>query len=366
MLTTLLGPMLPILSRRLELNDSRAGLFFLAQFVGSTLGALLTTTLSFVTTRDKLFAGYLLLTIGTPALIGGWSVALAGVFCYGLGLGFVIPTTNIAIAEQTADQKRGSVLNLLNFAWVCGAVVCGPLIRWLSVGDDPARFLYAITTFVGLVAICFLVASYRSGVHVVTELAQAAEKKGTQRSLASAFWFGFLMFLYVGLENSIAGWAATYAARLGAAQARALLAPSVFWAAILSGRLLSYGLLKRISDVRLFQFAAPIATLGIAGILQIQGPAGTLCATALAGFGLAPIFSLMVAFFTRHFGEASSRIAGGVFALGGVGGALLPLSTGAVSSHFGSLRAGLMLCLAEIFCIALVAWRLQKNALEKH
>ena len=78
-LTTLLGPMLPILSRRLELNDSRAGLFFLAQFVGSTLGALLTTKLSFAAAQKKLFVGYLLLTIGLPGLNGTLVVALTGV-----------------------------------------------------------------------------------------------------------------------------------------------------------------------------------------------------------------------------------------------------------------------------------------------
>jgi fucose permease len=36
--TVLLGQVLPVLSKRLDLNDAQAGTFFLAQFLGSILG----------------------------------------------------------------------------------------------------------------------------------------------------------------------------------------------------------------------------------------------------------------------------------------------------------------------------------------
>jgi len=65
---------------------------------------------------------------------------------------------------------------------------------------------------------------------------------------------------------------------------------------------------------------------------------------------------------TDRPGESETRLGAGV----GPGGlaAASDESTGPAVER-RSLRAGLMLCLAEIFCIALVAWRLQKSALER-
>ncbi len=362
-LTTLLGPMLPILSRRFNLNDSRAGLFFVAQFVGSTLGAILTSKLSFLTTRDKLLAGYLLLTIGVPGMIGNWGIALAGVSCYGLGLGLVIPTTNIAIAEGSLEEKRGSALNLLNFAWVCGAVLCGPLVRLLSDGDNPTKFLLVITSGLCVITASFLLASNYSGAHVADNLITLEDEDRTKEAFTATLWFGVLLFLYVGLENSIAGWASSYSERLGVTEKRALLVPSFFWAAILTGRLLSYVLLKRVNERWLFRMALITATSAIASMLSTSDPVATTFAVAIAGLGLAPIFPLVILLFTQQFGLLSSRFAGQIFALGGLGGALLPFATGVLSSHFQSLRYGLTACLVAVCCICFVVWRLDRNGM---
>ena len=43
--TTLLGPLLPVLAARWSLDDARAGYFFTAQFAGSMLGVALSGTL---------------------------------------------------------------------------------------------------------------------------------------------------------------------------------------------------------------------------------------------------------------------------------------------------------------------------------
>lgn len=361
LLTTLLGPMLPLLSRRFDLSDSRAGLFFVAQFVASTLGAIFTTNLSSWPTRNKLLAGYILLTLGVPGMLGSWATALAGVSCYGFGLGLVIPTTNISVAEASSSEKRGSALNFLNFAWVCGAVMCGPLVRLLSEGNNPQRFLLAVTISSGVITAGFLLAGGNARSLAAHDPVEAPE--GRNQNFGTALGFGILLFLYVGLENSIAGWASSYSERLGFMEKRALLVPAFFWAAILTGRLLSYVLLKKVDDRQLFRNALITATCGIAYLLSTRDPIATIFAVAICGLGLAPLFPLAILFFTQQFGASSSKFAGQIFALGGLGGAVLPFATGALSTRFQSLRLGLTVCLVAVACFYLVYRRLDRNNL---
>src|ERR1700750_1256003 len=63
--TTLIGPLLPVLSSQWALSDSRAGQFFISQFLSSTLGALCSDALArrFGSKRTLVF-GFVLLTVG--------------------------------------------------------------------------------------------------------------------------------------------------------------------------------------------------------------------------------------------------------------------------------------------------------------
>src|ERR1700720_4226405 len=100
-LPTLLGPMLPILISRWAMNDTQAGNLFLVQFLASVVGVqlsgLLLARLGF---RPALLSGLLLMAGGTATLyLGSHRLGLVSVAVYGLGLGFIIPTDNLLIAE---------------------------------------------------------------------------------------------------------------------------------------------------------------------------------------------------------------------------------------------------------------------------
>ncbi len=100
MATTLLGPLLPLLASRWALSDASAGALFTAQFVGQ----LTATTLSTVVTgrlgeRRTLAIGFAMVAIGVFAVgvVPAW-LRWPAVLTYGLGLGCVLPVTNILVA----------------------------------------------------------------------------------------------------------------------------------------------------------------------------------------------------------------------------------------------------------------------------
>src|SRR5262249_13361134 len=155
--------------------------------------------------------------------------------------------------------------------------------------------------------------------------------------------FGAVMFLYVGTENAIAGWVASYAKRLeGPQQSFWALTPSFFWASLMLGRVITPALLRHMPETRLVLAGLAVATTGATILISTKTMMGLFIGATIAGTGLAPIFPTTVAMFTHYFGMASPRISGLMFALGGLGGATIPWMVGFVSTTLGSLRSGLV------------------------
>ena len=63
-----------------------------------------------------------------------------------------------------------------------------------------------------------------------------------------------------------------------------------------------------------------------------------VCSALAAGFGLASVYPISIALFSREF--QSARIGSVMFVLSNIGGGLLPWIVGVSSTKAGSLRAG--------------------------
>src|ERR1700724_4490739 len=86
--TTLIGPLLPILIGRWSLTDQRAGLFFTAQFCGSMAGVASLGWLIQRGYRHALVCGFSLLAAGVAGVNpGGYVLRLAAAGGVGVGLG---------------------------------------------------------------------------------------------------------------------------------------------------------------------------------------------------------------------------------------------------------------------------------------
>ena len=139
-------------------------------------------------------------------------------------------------------------------------------------------------------------------------------------------YFALLAFLYVGIEASVGNWMSTYATRTTAwTFAGSTLAVAVFWAALLLGRATTPAILAWCRNA-----------VFIARQWLLPWPASYCCwrrtalailaGSALTGVALAPIFPLILALFLAEIG--GSRNAGWVFAVAGLGGAVLSWLTG--------------------------------------
>jgi fucose permease len=156
-----------------------------------------------------------------------------------------------------------------------------------------------------------------------------------------------LAFLYVGVEASISGWMMTYVHRLLlSGKPWAPISTSLFWIALLCGRAIAPGVLRRVSEAQLLIPCLVIAFVSVASLLVCQDPASIILSAVFAGLTLGPVFPLCLAKALALMRDSPK--AKWVFAISGLGGATLPWMTGQFSAVSGSLRGGLVVSVVAL------------------
>jgi MFS transporter, FHS family, glucose/mannose:H+ symporter len=344
--TTLLGPILPMLAIKWSLDDAELGLFFTAQFTGAIIGSAWSSRVIVRTGLLRLMVcGYAAAAGAVACLtIASWLIGLVAAFSAGVALGLTAPAINLLVAQINPERPAAAV-NILNFAWAIGAVAGPPMIAFFGRDGHLTRPLVGLAVLLSCVA--FLTA--RRG---VVDFAFASDHQPMDTRFARsalrawatpyALLTGVLIFIYVGTETATSGWIATYALRLGeSSNGFETLMPSVFWGGLLIGRALAPVILNRVTDTTLVLSGLLLAGSGLLLIILGADLLSVACGVGLTGLGLASVFPTTFAIFAHHFGEQASQMTGFFFVVGGLGGALVPWLVGVVSEGFNDLRAGI-------------------------
>ena len=344
-MTTLIGPTLPELSARWLLSDAQAGNLFTAQFIGSMGGVGLSGVLA--SRRGYKFPialGFSMMCLAAVALTrGSWGIGLISLFCNGIGLGLIIPSTNLLVANANPSDSAAS-LNLLNLSWGIGATVCPVVVALLIRAGGFYTLLSALAAGTALLAAVF---SLGPSLRLDRDTYTAPKRSGFSKPKLIVV-LGALFFLYLGTESSISGWVASYARRMNdSPDVFWMMSPSFFWGALLLGRALAPIILRWLNDLELARAALGLALCGMGILLRANTAVVVVIGASLAGFGLAPVYPITIARLSKEFGTDSSRTAGLLFALAGLGGAILPWVVGFSSTRFASLKIGLLVPLVS-------------------
>ena len=359
--TTILGPILPVFISRWSLDDARAGFFFTTQFAGSFAGVGLSSyLLSTRGFRFTIFLGYLFMAAGVAALTSNsssWALAAAAV--YGAGYGLVVPGTNLFVAEQ-AGEKQSSALSLLNMAWSVGSLLCPVIIQYGIRINNLNLLLLEISATAALLAFLVLLSHEMPP----NQTSGAAGVSPLQTKIWPTAWFlGVLFFTYVGTENAVSGWSAAFSKRFETADGTsAELAPMFFWTGLLAGRLLAPLILSRMKENKVVGFGLLATMLGVAIFVRTTTRPLAMAALIIAGAGLSILYPIYIAWLSLAFGARARRIGGAMFAMASIGGATLPWLVGIVSSHAGSLRVGLLVPIGGCALMLLAAFAFRRSA----
>ena len=358
-ITTLLGPILPDFSHRWALTDAQLGLFFPSQYFFSTLGVVLTSVFlprfGFSKVVAASFVAFFLAFVFLG--LGPWYVSVLMVGMNGLGYGLATPAINLRGA-QLPSKNTAAAVTFLNFSWSIGAVLCPFLVGALLPRIHLRGFSIVIAVCsVVLVVLHLSLVSARVTAHPTRVTHPLADWLAHLR-VPEAMPLLLLFFLYVGVEVALGGWVATFEKRLpGMSMVTLVIAPSVYYGALLFGRGVAPLAFRHFSEISVSLAGLSFATIGAAIIALSNSPNILYLGSAIAGFGLAPQYPIFVTWLAGIFKQDSSWIGALFFGSAGIGGGALPWLVGIVSFSTNSLRAGLLIPLVVTFLMVFLVIR---------
>ncbi len=362
--TVLPGPLLPLMAARWGLRDVQSGAFFVALFVASMVGSIFSPR----RLRRNLPLGYAAMTAGVVLLTiaeetvraaPGHALALAAFALIGLGTGLSVTATNLTVGmmgdatgsarEGAAQGLRARRLSVVNLWWGMGAVACPWMIAAAEHGGHVRELLAAMALgTAGMFAALLPLLRER-------ELGMATRARApAMAEVGILVFFAAFFFLYVGVETVVGGWITTYAHRFsGMTLAHASLTVSLYWMALLAGRLAGSVALRRVAERTVLVPSVGMALIAVATLVAPHSTGAMLAAVAVAGAAFGPVFPIAVSRMLARVRD--HRNTGWAFAMCSLGGAALPWLTGLVSTRSGSLRIGFAVPVAALVAILVLA-----------
>lgn len=343
-ITTLLGVILPNLSARLALTDGESGLLFTIQFGASIVATFFSDRLCRrIGFTSTLLIGFVFLA----AAVAGfnrfdWNGVVLCVALLGFGIGLTIPTTNLLLTNLSGD-KTASALNLLNFCYGLGALICPTFVKIIGGVADVGL---PLTCFSVALLICAVILSgfVLAGESSEIETLDDANEKAGNCWNYKYFYISLFLFLFVvGIESGVTAWVPTFASRLQGFDDNFITPmPTVFWAAFMGGRIVAPFCLAYLTKNNFMLICLIVAAVGAFLFVSAADVSSVTFGIGLLGLGIAPIFPTALAQFVKFFGSHANSGAKWLFLSGSLGGASATWLIGVLSSVFDSLQKGLL------------------------
>jgi fucose permease len=359
-----LGAILPSLFDRIGFGAGAAGNLFLTMNF-----AMLVTTVFFGPLVDRfgfksLLAVSALLVASAFLMLSrasGYGLVIGAAVVLGLGGGGLNGGANALTSDLHEGKERGAALNVLGIFFGFGALSIPFLIGTLrEVLGVPAILLIAT----GLSLVPALI-------YAVLRFPEAKQARGFPIRAAAGIarspvlWLcAFILFFQSGNEFTVGGWISTYLQKIhGLGANAAALVLAAYWAAIMSGRLLTSRLVRRVHGDRLILGSAALAL--VAAALMALAPSGVLASAGavILGLGFAAIYPTTLAIVGGRFAALTGTAFSVVIAVGLVGGMIAPWLAGRIAEA-SSLRRGLIIPVvncAMIVVLSLLVGRELKN-----
>lgn len=376
----LVGAILPYLIEEAGINYSVAGGFLsafaignlAASFVNPFLAGKIGRKATIVVLSALIPISFLFITWIPPVPVIYALFVLAGI-----GRGSVSIINNAVVNDNTGGKPMA--LNLLHMTFAAGAFLA-PFLTSVFIGAGLNWRAIVYTIIVGSAMACFGYAWMKIDYNwpkdskkSTTQIEQKDKDQDKDQDNnqdkdqnkfyrnASFYIMGFLLFLYLGLENCVNGWFVTYFKGMGImSSAYAANLVSITWIMVMLGRLLTAKLSTKIDKNKLI-LSYCIAT-AIFFVLLIATKNLTIITIAIAGLGF---------FFAGIYPTSVSSV-GGILAgsttgmsmflaISALGGIVTPQLIGIVADHIGMAAAIVILLFNVAGMMILSTVNLLKN-----
>ncbi len=317
MIAAMLGTLLPELSKRFSLTAEQNGTIAFAQALGLIIASVSVGPL--IDTKGKktgLLMGLALIAASLFMLPNatGYDMIIVWMAVLGLGGGIIVTAAN-ALVSDIGEEKRATVLNLLNLFFGLGGLL--------------TPFL-AANVFSGAIALCYFTATLTAltlGLHAITKMPPPSGERGFNSAEAGAllgrpplYLLSLFLFLYVTCEVGVWNWLAKHLIAQGMDKDRALNILSLGFAlGLLIGRVVVSRILIKVAAPTVTLVASVLMLLTTYAMLQTSDATMAGAVVFLAGIAMAPVFPTTLAMVGDAFPKMTATAMGIVITCGWIG-----------------------------------------------
>ena len=280
------------------------------------------------------------------------------VFVLGITKGTVTIISNLAMNVATNSSTK--YLNILHTTFAVGAFASPFIMAALLALGFPWRIIMYILCVSGAIfPLNYWTMDYRMLEEPQPSAANAGDHRadGHTRALLTNRSFliiTFIMFMYVGFENTVNGWFVTYLKDTGVmTSALATAMVSVTWIMMMAGRMGTAQFLQNVNKLQIILVSALIDFIAI--VLLVNTHTATMAAIIIAvlGLGMSAIYPTTVAA-AGPIIEGSTMGLSLLTGISAIGGILVPQIIGILADQVGIagamvtvvLTVGIMLALS--------------------
>jgi FHS family glucose/mannose:H+ symporter-like MFS transporter len=289
---------------------TQAGILISVYALGSLSSVLLSSSLADRVGKRRVIAAALFVMAAGLLVVPASSAfipILIGLYLFGFGFAPSEGMSSALLGDEN-PEKAAAWMNISQAGFGVGAIL-GPLlaIAWLSAGNS-WRGPFLLGSMLALFLLFMVLFTGRG--RMAPAHRQPAQKMNMFGLLKEKRFvlLMVMMFFYLGYESVAPAYIKQYFIRLGAEDSLASLMISLFWGAMIVGRLLGSLLVgKEIQSIRGYTV---FAFLGI--LLLILGKTLPLrvIAVALIGFGCGPVWPMLITLAARLFPQRSGAAVG--------------------------------------------------------
>jgi fucose permease len=287
-------------------------------------------------------------------------VMYAAFVLLGIGRG-AVSILNNAVVNDNSDGKPAA-LNLLHMTFAVGAFL-SPFLTSCYISAGLSWRAVAYTVVAGSSFAWLFYAMMKIDYNYAEKKRDTEKVKEVYYKNPIFYIMGFLLFLYLGLENCVNGWFVTYFKSMGIMSgAYATNLVSVTWVMVMLGRLLTAKLSTKIHKNKLI-FSYCVAT-AVFFLLLIATKNLVVITIAIAGLGFffAGIYPTSVSSVGKIL-KGSTTGMSMLLAMAALGGIVTPQIVGIAADGFGMAAAILLLGInaAGMLILSLVNMKINKE-----
>lgn len=323
----LVGAILPYIIEEAGINYSVAGGFLSAFAIGNLLASFVNPPMAS--------------RIGRKATI----VIFSAFILIGIGRGSVSIINNAVVNDNS--NGRPAALNLLHMTFAAGAFIA-PFITSLytsfGLGWRAAAYTIIIGSTLSVILYVWMRIDYNWPLESKKAKENASDSKAKPLYKNSIFYImGFLLFLYLGLENCVNGWFVTYFKSMDIMSSTyATNLVSVTWIMVMLGRLLTAKISSKVDKNKLISGYCVATTVFFILLTATHNLAVITVAIAGLGFFFAGIYPTTVSS-VGNIIKGSTTGMSLFLAIAALGGIVTPQIVGFLADRIGMTAAILVL-----------------------